>query len=445
MSDVIRDALIRIRYEVQKSKLEGPELSQTVKAHEKVAEAADKVAKTQLAIGSATERAAAAHEDFGRRSFTAFAHAGHGVLQLGRGLALLSASSEQDTQKILESLLKIEAGVSIAKGGANLIKFASEFGVLGIAVAGAGAAVAAGATIWSHFHDEVERSEAALKKVAEAHKVASEAERQLMHEREQNQIRGRASQSDAEADPVKRRAAQAEELAKLRAERAERAESAANTEKAIAKAEEAARSAEINAGKFTEGGGVSLDDVARGGGPRYGTTREGSLKEAERQKKVADDLRKQRESQVESDMAGAQREKDILDEQRNAQTEQIRKQEENRIAAMRKADENASPQDKARREMEDLRYNMQRQQFNATQPSFGGAMGFGLFGATGAAAMGTMGAATPQDIREAGTHAQANRDVDKVNEESTKAVKQVAAILTTLNDELAKLKVAHPN
>src|ERR1044072_3850696 len=45
MNDVIREATILIRYKAEKSKLEGPELSQAVKAHEEIAKASERTAR----------------------------------------------------------------------------------------------------------------------------------------------------------------------------------------------------------------------------------------------------------------------------------------------------------------------------------------------------------------------------------------------------------------
>lgn len=141
---VIRDAVIRIRTERAGSSGGGFE----ARALAAEAKAAKEAAK---AIGDANaelRKNEVQMMQFEIQGVRALANLGRGALELGRGIALLAASSEQDAQKIVQQFLSIEAAVSIAKGATQVIKAltgtvgASAAGFIGYASAVTGAFVA---------------------------------------------------------------------------------------------------------------------------------------------------------------------------------------------------------------------------------------------------------------------------------------------------------------
>jgi hypothetical protein len=235
MSDVIRDALIRIRYEVEKSKLEGPEFSQVAKAHEEVAKAQREVRGTTAALtkeidvnaigaqrageswteytarvqeaitaqsGMAEENkrvrtsfaeTSAAHEEFARRSDVSWQTAGRGALQFTRGLALMATSSGETTQKMLENIVKIEAASQLVQGTANIAKFAAGFGPLGMGVAAVSALAAVGATVWDVYAGSEEKAAKATEKHRQE---AAKLEEQLASQWERQNAREAQAMSD---------------------------------------------------------------------------------------------------------------------------------------------------------------------------------------------------------------------------------------------------------
>src|SRR4051812_40434646 len=140
MSDVIRQAVIELTLRLKKEGLDGGSGGLN-KFYEQQTKAAKEAEKQTQQKNRTMRESAHVHEEFGRRSALAFAHAGHGALQLTRGIALLAASGEGDTKKLLENLVKIEGAVSVARGAANLARLAAEFGPVGVAVSGVAATV----------------------------------------------------------------------------------------------------------------------------------------------------------------------------------------------------------------------------------------------------------------------------------------------------------------
>ena len=170
---VIRKAIIEIETRQKRSKLEATDVGPSERAYQAEAKAAGESAKEQAASNTERERALdgtrrfseqvsrslgqsqASTEQYKRVSIGAFRESGEGILRLARGFALFSASTEEDTRKVLEGLIKIEATISTLKGAAKLAQVAAEFGPVGIAVAGVTALVAAGASEWASYRREI--------------------------------------------------------------------------------------------------------------------------------------------------------------------------------------------------------------------------------------------------------------------------------------------------
>lgn len=197
MGDVIRDAIIRLKIELQKTRIESPEFSTVKRAYEEQAKSVKEVGKATEETQRVVKESAHHHKAFGEEAYHSYKHAAEGAIGFARGIALLTASGEEDTRKLLESFAKIEAATALAKGAMNLSKFAAGFGPLGIAVAAVSAVATTGALVWSRY------AEAERKAAEEAKKHREEAkklEEQLadnwraQHDREAA-ARGRAQTS----------------------------------------------------------------------------------------------------------------------------------------------------------------------------------------------------------------------------------------------------------
>ena len=114
---VIRDAVIRIRTERSGSVGGGYES----RAFAAEARAAREAATAIEGANQGLDRHTRNVEGFGVKSLKAYAQAGQGALQLGRSIALLALSKEQDAQKIIQGLVGIEAAVQAVSGAYKLL------------------------------------------------------------------------------------------------------------------------------------------------------------------------------------------------------------------------------------------------------------------------------------------------------------------------------------
>ena len=134
---VIRDAVIRIRTERASA-----DQQSTVRSQQQATRA---VKEHTVAV-----------QQFGVTSVRSFANAGRGALQFGRAVALMVTSSEEDTQKLIQNLVKIEAGVAALQGGSRLFKFAAAFGPVGIAVTAVATAIGSSLLLMRAFQQHLE-------------------------------------------------------------------------------------------------------------------------------------------------------------------------------------------------------------------------------------------------------------------------------------------------
>ncbi len=203
MSEVIRRAIIEL--ELRQKKAGGLDSSGLKRSFEEQTKAGKELEKQHISTARAAQETGRAHEEFGRRSFIAFAHAGHGVLQLSRGLALLGTSGEKDTRKLLENLVAIEAAVSLAKGAANLAHFAAEFGPVGIAVAAVGVAFTAATVLVDKFGNHTAENSEKVKKAAETMAASARRVQDEWDKAQQAIDRARASEDKVSDFAAKQR------------------------------------------------------------------------------------------------------------------------------------------------------------------------------------------------------------------------------------------------
>lgn len=164
MSDVLREGRIILGVEQKRTKLEAPDVGPAEKAFKAEKSAADSAATagntasaairehTTVIKSHASEaipalgKVAKAHQEMGESASHSLAHAGHGILQLARGIALMTASSEADMEKLVKKFVEIEAVVDMAKGVSNLSHVAKEFGLVGKAAEAMGVSTAVAMT-----------------------------------------------------------------------------------------------------------------------------------------------------------------------------------------------------------------------------------------------------------------------------------------------------------
>lgn len=211
MADVIRDAVIRIRTEQTKSKLEAPEVAQAVRANQEVAASAKESAKAQQESSKATQESseslrkhaevahvesAKASQAVGRSSLRmvrSFNEAGEGAFRFGRGLALLSASGSEDMRKLAQSVALAQGAFDVFAGGAKVLtNLSTAFGPVGIAVGATTLALGAGYLAWKKWQSGAEEAtKAAIEKLEEAHKKQVEFTKATIRDQQQRTDRQR--------------------------------------------------------------------------------------------------------------------------------------------------------------------------------------------------------------------------------------------------------------
>lgn len=204
MSEVIRKAIIELELRLKKERLEMPNAAEFERANQRYEAAFEKQTKAAKEQQRTIKETGRVHEEFGRVSAMSLAHAGHGVLQLTRGLSLLGTSGEEDTRKLLENLVKIEGAVSLAKGAAGVAKFAGEFGTLGMVVGGVTGVVAVGTVAWNQYHAALARVADQQKKMAEHGERLRQNEDRLRETLTGIAASGSAARTDAAMRPEER-------------------------------------------------------------------------------------------------------------------------------------------------------------------------------------------------------------------------------------------------
>lgn len=168
MSEIIRDAVIRLRLETQKAKLESPEISQATRAYAEQAKASEVTQRQTRENISLTKEHSRTVQEFGVHAARSFKDGLEGTIQFARGMALMTASGEEDTKKLLEAFAKIEAATALVRGATNLAKFGMSFGPVGIAVAAVSAAAGLGVVAWQRYAQATERAKQELENAKKA-------------------------------------------------------------------------------------------------------------------------------------------------------------------------------------------------------------------------------------------------------------------------------------
>lgn len=341
MSQVIRDAVIRLKWEQSKAKLEAPDYApakraaeevkkatveasaaakessrsantwaaglRTVSAEYKQAQAGQqawaaglaKIKGEQAGAAGATveaTRATVEHtrvtQEFGFKSVIHFREAGEGALRMTRGLALLSASGSESLQKLVRQVAIAQGALDIFAGGFKLVTFASKFGQVGLAIAGVTAALSAGVLAWQNY---LNKADEAAEKFREATKDFKEFRAALLEGTQGRQsargrgLSGLSASADRATDllidaTVGARSRQSAIAAAVAAERKQR-------DQLRAEAAEISDARTLRPGETLREHGVQSRQI----GARYG----GAIGARQREAAIAGDLLQSTEHEVE--------------------------------------------------------------------------------------------------------------------------------------------------
>lgn len=169
------DHLARIRATSAANRERDATLRGTYDAHQRLKDAVAELAGTErsrvdslAASQPVLDQVSQAYDEFGIRSTRSLANAGKGAIQLTRAIALMSATGEEDTRKLLDNLIKVEAGVAALKGGSQLFQVAAAFGPIGIAAAAVATAVGVGVVAWKRYTAGLEEAAKAARETRDA-------------------------------------------------------------------------------------------------------------------------------------------------------------------------------------------------------------------------------------------------------------------------------------
>lgn len=330
MSDVIRRAIIELELRTKQSgAMNSPDMSAMKRAYDQEAQAA-KIATSQASEATravqdqskAVTQATSAHEEFGRRSSYAYSRGLGGIMEFGRGLALMVADGTEGNEKLLQSIVKIQAGTDLLRGGFLMAR-------LGPELRGVAAVVSAGAAAWLLYSQQVERAKQQLKELATEHAKAIQAEEKFQAEQAHLAAKTRGDRTDATQVPSARRAAQAAELAAIRNERGEFTSGIGGIDASRQATERGAERARSQASALPRS---FFDSIMTGEFfEDHGSTRaaEGILRRQSLEKragimaKSAQDQGHEAITSTQQQLANAQREREILESQRDYEYGQL--------------------------------------------------------------------------------------------------------------------------
>ncbi len=453
MSEVIRRAIVEM--EIRQKRGGGASDAGIKRGFEEQTKASKEIERQHDRNNRAARESARAHEEFGQKSVRALAQAGQGALQFTRGLALMATSGQEDTQKLLENLIKIEAAVAILGGAGRAAKAMPEIrtgilaatvafdrflvtatasqtvvAALGIVMAPIAAAGAAIAGSWALQNREIERQKKLLEGLRQEHNKASQAESALMAAQAANKVVGRSAMTDANLSPTERMAAQDRELKQIREERQYiRDETKAS--------DEAARQLRQKAGRNRSERETLPDSLFRGlmmGWSSAGAIGEATakrdrlLKDATEMEGTANQFTGRASMSAQHGFALAQREKQILDERSSYRISQVRSRENQQIEGMRHADQTLDPMEQWQRNNEKYMFEMQKKR----QQPFVDAFAPGMSQIHKSMSM--------QDLREGGIHMQANEDAQRIQQEGTEAVQAMIGVLNYMKEEATRFR-----
>lgn len=372
----------------------------------------------------ATKKYVATMDNAGRTTKRASIEGLEGVMQLSRGVALLAANGSEDMQKLLQSIVAVEGGISLVKGLVNIGRLQPEIAIVT-------AAVAAGAASWLLYSQQVERAKSQMEAVNAEHRKAVQLQNELQHIQAEVGRRGQASRTDSEIGDAKRREVESRELEDIRKRIGESqgqlssADARRKRAKQLAEKDEAeALTLPENAMQAALQGFTRPSDAGRAIGYRNQLV--------ERAKKLRDDEKFFGEEAIAAQQAAlgdAERQRELLDRKRQAELGDIERSKNAQLEAMRRADDASSPMEKAMRELEKIRFDQNKQ---AIIP---GLQQFGLPGVAG-----VLQGTSFQDSREEPIHQQAKQAAERIIKETRDTMNAAVDVITQFKTELERLK-----
>ncbi len=367
MTDIIRDAIIRIKLELARGGLDSSNLSGVTKAFEQQRAAAksvqQQVEQNTLAareyaratkdmggpasaggltghqsmlgrdyrqVRSEVEQAIKDQErlnegtsEFGRRSSYSYGRGLMGITEFGRGLALLASNGGESSQQLMKSIIGIQGAVDLLRGAFQISRLGPEVGVIA-------AAVTAGTAAWMLYAEQVALAKKTISDLTKEYEKASKAESAFFAQRDKTTSAARFTATQDEQTPEGRRAARQNTIAAIQSERAEQEQQAqANSSRAFQnrRASEGNRSeaSALPNGLF-QGllSGYSASQIGEAE-----ARRKKLLEAADSQDKAAKEYGGRSATITQQELDQAQQEKQLLEQQRDEERQQL--QERHRI------------------------------------------------------------------------------------------------------------------
>lgn len=198
MSTVIRDAIIRLKLEQQKTRLEAPDSGPAKRAHEESAKAAKEVVKAQTEVAAATKETQRVTAVSTQSMLVNFREGGEGALRMARGLAFLSASGSEDLRKLAQTVAMAQGAFDLFAGAFKL--FSNIGGPGGVAVVALGAMFVA----VNRYTRGLEEAAAEVRKLAEEERKAGENRKRIAEEMTRIAAESRAGAADDALTPGER-------------------------------------------------------------------------------------------------------------------------------------------------------------------------------------------------------------------------------------------------
>jgi hypothetical protein len=269
MSTIIRDAIIRVKLEQQKSSVEGGGEKKWAEGYKAATKAAEEAAKAQKEAGKASEEFQRKTSTANQQTVAAFRESGEGALRMARGIAFLSAQGGADLQKLVQHVMLAQGAFDVFAGGAKMVtQLGAAFGPAGIAVAALTAAAAAGTIAWNHYTGSMEKAREEAKANAEESRLLAEANKRV-----EESIKGinAATQSRLSAAQIRKAdktRREDEELVSIQDRSVGRGAEQILTRSTAARARELREQQEAAAKKFTgDGAGAALGAFFSGMSP----------------------------------------------------------------------------------------------------------------------------------------------------------------------------------
>ena len=155
-----RDAIIRLRIEQRKARLEAPDVGPAERALKKVEAAAEATTKAVERTSRTVEQHSAVVVDSSAKNVRAFRESTEGALRFARGISFLAISAGADLTGLIRTIALVQGSMDVLASGRGLLAFAK----LNPAIAAVTAVVAVGATELFRYNRALKEGEERLEK-----------------------------------------------------------------------------------------------------------------------------------------------------------------------------------------------------------------------------------------------------------------------------------------